>query len=362
MKTLKGEIKIPEGGSSLFLIELSPSRFQIIGANLIAGEIKREGIIKDLFVTFETGGIKENSVAQYELIYKGEDVRVVGEKVTSLFGVVEKERVKHQPSEIISSGIISKFLSRKKYIDTEITKTENKDYIRAHRFFYEFDFQMHPIVCEQNPALTQINGSKKSKYIQDCVGLLKERIFRRAEAYLQDKPIPKFLKREENIDSRIVSHLSSMQMEIIREHYGDKNNDLVIHQIEYAFEKFANRDLRINLPEFQGAGEPNGAQFFFFAEFAFLALEHEIEEWRPLLNLLVRILEIFLYTYPPEESPIFNGYSSDRRPVKRYSYKNILNLRKRYKNLDLENELGRIAAKAFSENVKMRQIFRHKIY
>ncbi|MEM7235315.1 MAG: hypothetical protein AAF517_24275, partial [Planctomycetota bacterium] len=103
-----------------------------------------------------------------------------------------------------------------------------------------------------------------------------------------------------------------------------------------------------------GAGEPNGAQFFCFAEFAFLAIEHGLEEWRQLLPVLVRAQRVFLWAYRQPRARLFKNYSSAGAPVYRMGKEHIAALRVEYVDANLALEAGRNAAEAFAEDARYR--------
>lgn len=90
-------------------------------------------------------------------------------------------------------------------------------------------------------------------------------------------------------------------MALFYAHFEKPDGSLDYDCIQTCFVSFANGELRgpatIN--------EPNGPFFFYFAEFAFLAIEegHHVDEWSKILRSYVKSQEVFLAVYPPIALP-----------------------------------------------------------
>jgi len=102
--------------------------------------------------------------------------------------------------------------------------------------------------------------------------------------------------------------------------------------IGWAFELFATERLACNHPDdpkgcLRTQGVPNGEDFFKFAEFAFLCIQHEIHQefWAGVLHDLVRASHI--YAEHAELEPGLFGYDPNRPP---YDFKRIEQLRSEY--------------------------------
>jgi len=159
------------------------------------------------------------------------------------------------------------------------------------------------------------------------------------------------------LDFEIVGELSDVQLTIFERHFGS-TGELDLEPIERAFEMFANRELIL----VGDGGQPNGAEYFLFAEFALLAIDHGIDAWKWLLPTFVRTQRIFMRTYrPPSEILSFANYTyeSPVRKDRQFTREELLALREAYLGVeDLALEAGRNAAAAFAEDVRFRRSVR----
>src|SRR5262249_45565447 len=102
-------------------------------------------------------------------------------------------------------------------------------------------------------------------------------------------------------------YLSALQRDIIQYHYPEWKTDL--SGLRQAFVNFADGKLRdesqkegvtrAGKPSSASNGEPDSAQLFFFAEFASVAIEHDVDDefWRTLLPVLAEIQLIYVNRY-----------------------------------------------------------------
>lgn len=83
---------------------------------------------------------------------------------------------------------------------------------------------------------------------------------------------------------------------------------------EEAYEMFANGDLRLQLDNLAWTTQPSSGYYFFFAEFALLAIELGIDagRWRRLSRALIRTQPVFSRVYKPGagENLVFETYRS----------------------------------------------------
>ncbi len=117
-----------------------------------------------------------------------------------------------------------------------------------------------------------------------------------------------------------VEHLAMLQLRVIEGHFRNGAGDFDSDDFEAAVEAFANGELmRRSLPL---NCEPDGHRFFFFAEYAFLALESgagPAERWKEIVPAWVRSTEVFRITYGPgletgTLAPTFGSYGPSERP------------------------------------------------
>ena len=97
--------------------------------------------------------------------------------------------------------------------------------------------------------------------------------------------------------------LSAAQLALFREFFPAPGGAIDHPAMNACFEQFANGELRSPLASDRaaGVGEPNGAAYFLFAEFAFLCVESGIDagDWLPALRSFVATQEIFMHVYRP---------------------------------------------------------------
>jgi len=96
--------------------------------------------------------------------------------------------------------------------------------------------------------------------------------------------------------------LSTGQLDLYREAFPDGAGGINLASFGECFEQFANGELRAGGG---GVGEPNGAFYFLFAEFAFLCIDSGIDvaDWTRALKAFVMTQEIFMHIYRPRPIP-----------------------------------------------------------
>jgi hypothetical protein len=106
-----------------------------------------------------------------------------------------------------------------------------------------------------------------------------------------------------------VKRLSQVQVSLFRTAFPDGTGEIRFDSFQRCFEQFANGELRDpSVAGHPGLFEPNGANYFLFAEFAFLCDELDIDRaiWAKALRTLVKTQEIFMHVYrdnPPSTPP-----------------------------------------------------------
>jgi hypothetical protein len=152
-----------------------------------------------------------------------------------------------------------------------------------------------------------------------------------------------------------LDYLSKLQLGIMREYLPDGDDVIDLEAFTEAFEMFANGELRVEVVNGVWNGEPDSAFEFSFAEFAFVAIENNIddEEWSSLVIALVMSQEIFTQTYKPDLPPPFfysDYHSTNFAPEKQVDMLFKQQLRAEYegKSVDeLAEQAGRNAFDAF---------------
>ena len=127
----------------------------------------------------------------------------------------------------------------------------------------------------------------------------------------------------------------------MREYLPNGYRDIDVAAFTEAFEMFANGELRVEVADSVWNGEPDSAFEFSFAEFAFVAIENNVdaEEWSSLLNALVMSQEIFTPAYRPDlpEPFFFSDYhSTNFAPEKQVDTTFKQQLRAQYEGKDVD--------------------------
>ena len=169
-----------------------------------------------------------------------------------------------------------------------------------HEFFLDLDCRTSLIpavreVCGLGPMPFDASGTDA------LLVALTDRVFERGSAFLARRE-PVFAPIE---DPQLVRDYSGLQVEIFRRHFGDLCLRAGRRRFGAAFECFANGALQVPDGESPLPGyincEPDSAFYYFFAEFAFMALEVGTKKrtWKHALNALVRTQEIYATAYRP---------------------------------------------------------------
>lgn len=98
-----------------------------------------------------------------------------------------------------------------------------------------------------------------------------------------------------------IQYLSDLQIGLAKDRFKTAGGDFDLDAFEEAFEMFANGELRLELPQGVWTTQPSSGYFFYFAEFAFLAMleldQASKDSWGKVLNVLVRTQRIYARVY-----------------------------------------------------------------
>jgi hypothetical protein len=185
--------------------------------------------------------------------------------------------------------------------------------ILCQRFFKEYELRFNPVAdtfsIDTNPAMPAAEKTQRkldvTTLIGDAInspGILWRRQLARVDAALESPPtVPSSLPLPTTPALRdAVTRLSDAQVKLFRESFPDGKGGIDFPRFQSCFERFANGELRDpSLPEHVGFGEPNGGNYFLFAEFAFMCIELKLEEtvWTQALRTFVKTQEIFMHIY-----------------------------------------------------------------
>lgn len=178
-----------------------------------------------------------------------------------------------------------------------IEKTINPLVQRYQKFFYDFDFATNPALYVNNPELSEAESRIRRGVVLRVASLLTKRVLSRVDVanVNSDPPI-------EVTDKRDIEYLSHIQSTVIKKHFL-KDTFLDTTDIFTAFEMFANGELRVQTDDGIWNSEPDSAFEFSFAEFAFVAVEREVDQvfWESIAPALVASQPIFTEVYAPKK-------------------------------------------------------------
>jgi hypothetical protein len=174
--------------------------------------------------------------------------------------------------------------------------------VRAHaRFFREYDYQTNPEIFQQADIFKPVAG-----FPRDTAAKRKNNILAGKSLRIRAKKRGKWRAdgnrgpaqglRRVNLEK--LKYCSTLQLDIFKTHFGASVD---VDSFWTAFESFMNGELRLPPGPIAWNGEPNSADAYLFAEFAFTAEENGIDAvlWRKLAKPLVAVLPIFNQAYEP---------------------------------------------------------------
>lgn len=186
--------------------------------------------------------------------------------------------------------------------------------ILCQRFFKEYELRFDPeadtFSVNTNPTMTTADKAERKLDVNSLIGdainspgLLWRRALARVDAALESPsavPSSLPLPAPSTTLHDAVKRLSDAQVQLFRESFPDGIGGIDFKAFQSCFERFANGELRDpSLSGHVGFGEPNGGNYFLFAEFAFLCIELKLEEaiWGQALKTFVKTQEIFMHIY-----------------------------------------------------------------
>lgn len=241
------------------------------------------------------------------------------------------------------------------------------DLRRRRAFFCSLEMSTNELLTPFLTTLSAEQRALRTVYVRSTIAHLLSRLRRRLAAPRPESGAREVAPREVRIEA--LAELSRIQVENLRTHFTKAAGSLDSLAIELAFVAFANGELRLGPngsspgrgpadPHMTLDAEPSGDFFFLFAEFAFCAIEADLDPsvWRPLLPALVATQEIMIRAYaPPRGQRRMGQYSSvhfDRNFEVRMTAREIEQLFERYRGLDyaaLDTQASRNAVAAYCD-------------
>jgi hypothetical protein len=167
----------------------------------------------------------------------------------------------------------------------------NERHPRASAFFTEYDrtFNLDLLAAQPLPPAERAQREADVK----AVGFV---LLSRLKARREGWPLS-------SADRAAVERLSAQQLALYRRHYPGPEHGLDLPALGEAFLRFAHGDLR----DAEGSehGQPNSANLFSFAEYAFLAcaLGVDAAAWGALAPLFVQLQDVYVAAYRPRDRP-----------------------------------------------------------
>ena len=167
----------------------------------------------------------------------------------------------------------------------------NSRHPRASAFFTEYDHASNTDLAHQLPLAPEAK-EQRARDVRS-VGYV---LIKRLQARREGRQLSLFERAP-------VERLSALQLELYRRHCPGNQYGMDLAGLGEAFLRFAHGDLR----DAAGSehGQPNSANAFSFAEFAFLAgaMGVDPEPWRALAPVLVQLQEVYVVVYRPRDRP-----------------------------------------------------------
>jgi hypothetical protein len=256
----------------------------------------------------------------------------------------------NNPLETVIEDPVRLFRARREVIE-RIVDPKIKTY---QLFYWHYDRETHPQLIPNNPDIPEDEKLKRRSIIVQTAPILSRRVLERATIAQNGRtPQPGELTPVPDVSG--LDYLSKLQLGIMREYLPDGNDVIDLEAFTEAFEMFANGELRVEVVNGVWNGEPDSAFEFSFAEFAFVAIENNIddEEWSSLVKALVMSQEIFTQTYKPDlPQPFFYSdyHSTNFAPKKQVDMPFKQQLRAEYEGNsvdELAEQAGKNAFEAF---------------
>ena len=225
----------------------------------------------------------------------------------------------------------------------------------AHRFFIEFDrqthFKLYPFTGITSEEIALRNDAIREIMI-DLRLRFEERHRKHVAGLVAEDSHP-----EHGLSPNhrgFLQYVSSIQRRVIEGHFG-AGAAFDVDGMENAFEQFANGQLRIHLPSGACICQPSSGYYYFFAEFAMLALEENVDSdlWERVVNVMVRSQEMFADVYGPRlPAPSDTTYASYGphafEPARRHSNQHRQETRTAFADLPVRHLEAKVAANSRS--------------
>ncbi|MGH7945670.1 MAG: hypothetical protein ACREF9_11755 [Opitutaceae bacterium] len=185
--------------------------------------------------------------------------------------------------------------------------------ILCQNFFKEYELLFNPMADTFSvPLHPTMDQKQKDERLADVVsmvgdvvnapGLLWKRVLKRLDAALDGTgSVPASLPLPTTSALRDSVHrLSKAQLDLFKVSFPNGSGGIDFKAFQACFERFANGELRDPaVAGHVGFGEPNGGNYFLFAEFAFLCVELDLDkaDWLKALRAFVKTQEIFMHVY-----------------------------------------------------------------
>lgn len=251
-----------------------------------------------------------------EIDYSGEPLsidqlawRTAGDAPTFFWIVPEQEGPQQLAKEETPAEL---FRVRRRLISAEPDALRR----RLMGYFYELDYETHPAVLSIATHVTQHEAERRTEIVEQLQRDLYERVRRRGTGFDPLGPVPADLPC---CDLGHVRYVSDLLLGLFKRHFSTTSGALELDLIDLAFERFSCGEIVVRKGSRKYHGEPDSANYFLFAELAFVAIELGIDPWawQLLLPTFVRTQQLYLDRYRPDTlgTLYFHQYLSSNRPA-----------------------------------------------
>ena len=261
---------------------------------------------------------------------------------------LKEGQLANNPLETVIEDPVRLFAARREAIERTVDPKIKKYQL----YFWHYDRETNPPLVLENPDIPEEEKQRRISTIWGMLRPLATRVWRRAEiANNGGRPEPGELPQVPDVSG--VEYLSELQLGIMREYLPNGYQDIDVAAFTEAFEMFANGELRVEVVDSVWNGEPDSAFEFSFAEFAFVAIENNVdaEAWGSLLNALVMSQEIFKSAYRPDLPPPFffdDYWSTNFAPEKQVDTTFKRQLREQYEGKSVDELAEQAGKNAFA--------------
>jgi len=191
-------------------------------------------------------------------------------------------------------------------VDGFLEKSEPGRRRRYARYFAELNAASHShLVDAMNARDLIVGGSQELR--KRSTAETKVRLNNRIVGRARKEP----LEPPSDYIRPFVEHLSRLQLSLIDKYFSTKYGQIDVEDYQEASELFANGDLRTRLPSYFYCVQPSSGYYFYFGEFALLAIDCNVPEshlWRRLAASLIRSQILFMRAYAPKSKGGFEEY------------------------------------------------------